>query len=438
MSKVTTKVTLLKIAFVASVIIMVITLCNFAFQNVVIDSYLEVTMYSYSPGACPSTLREKSYGANFPTDRFMSPIATKLLADAYYGRSNVPHDMRNNIDEFRLGRVIKCLKPGAVIFVDTTALASFFKIYYGMISVPFVLVSGDSDFSPTEIVDSETISKKFLNNGSSIIHWFAMNCAGNPGSARFTCLMNGVSQWNQQTEVMRQMYDAGLGIIQGKVADQMAPRERIVEKMHEHLQDNVTRTFNVADSRNIGYINGTSQDPHKMSNLTNIKKFDGNIYKIVEKKNTSYSLLLSFNLHSNIAVRKPIWDYFCNDPNMTSFTYCTFSNRSQKAIYAMIDESKFVLSPPGKGLDCYRTYESLYLGAYVVVLTSSLDEIYDNLPVLIVNSWRDVTEELLNDTYHRFRHSVFDFDKLYTKYWYHKFRSFGYQSYSYRGKEHKK
>ena len=427
MTQFTAKVALLKIACALSVIITIIVLYPFLFQIIIVGKSLEVTVYTHSPGACTATPREISYSLNLPSDRFMSPIATKLLADAHYGSESVPHDARDIIDEVRLERVIKCLKPGAVIFVDTTALARFFKLYLGLIDVPFVLVSGDTDYSPTDIVDPVTISEKFLSNDSLIIHWFGMNCANNLSSARFTCLMNGVSQWNRQVEVMREMYDADIGIIDKKAANRVAASDRIAEKLDHHTEEHIN-VSNTVGSENIEKHSETSQDRNEISK----PRVNGNAYKVVENKNTSYSMLLSFNQHSNIAVRKPIWDYFCDNQQMASFTYCTYTHRSLKAMYSIIAGSKFVLSPSGKGLDCYRTYESLYLGAYVVVLKGSLDKIYDNLPVLIVNSWHEVTEKLLNETYHRFHNSVFDFDKLYTRYWYHKFRSFGYKPYMYR------
>lgn len=58
----------------------------------------------------------------------------------------------------------------------------------------------------------------------------------------------------------------------------------------------------------------------------------------------------------------------------------------------------FVLSPHGNGLDCHRTWEALVLGCIPVVKTSPIDKLFTGLPVLIVKSWTDVTEELLKKT----------------------------------------
>lgn len=55
----------------------------------------------------------------------------------------------------------------------------------------------------------------------------------------------------------------------------------------------------------------------------------------------------------------------------------------------------FVVSPHGNGLDCHRTWESLVLGNIVIVKRSSLDPLYEGLPVVIVNDWHEITLENL-------------------------------------------
>ena len=52
----------------------------------------------------------------------------------------------------------------------------------------------------------------------------------------------------------------------------------------------------------------------------------------------------------------------------------------------------FVVSPHGNGLDCHRTWESLVLGNIVIVKRSSLDPLYEGLPVVVVDDWLEITE----------------------------------------------
>lgn len=53
-------------------------------------------------------------------------------------------------------------------------------------------------------------------------------------------------------------------------------------------------------------------------------------------------------------------------------------------------DSYFVISPPGNGSDCHRTWEAIYLGCVPVVLCGSLSEEFTtNLPIFAVEDWSD-------------------------------------------------
>ena len=53
----------------------------------------------------------------------------------------------------------------------------------------------------------------------------------------------------------------------------------------------------------------------------------------------------------------------------------------------------FDISPPGHGIDCFRTWEALALGMIPIVLRSGtpLDELLRELPVVLVASFSEVT-----------------------------------------------
>ena len=61
-----------------------------------------------------------------------------------------------------------------------------------------------------------------------------------------------------------------------------------------------------------------------------------------------------------------------------------------------------VLAPRGNGLDTLRAWEALYLGRVVITKNSSLDAVFEDLPVLIVSNWSHVTEESVRATVQRF------------------------------------
>lgn len=77
----------------------------------------------------------------------------------------------------------------------------------------------------------------------------------------------------------------------------------------------------------------------------------------------------------------------------------------------------FVLSPHGNGLDCHRTWEALCLGCIPIVKTSGLDPLFVDLPVWIVQSWSDVTEESMRLKLAEFMSRPFAFEKLTLGYW---------------------
>lgn len=77
----------------------------------------------------------------------------------------------------------------------------------------------------------------------------------------------------------------------------------------------------------------------------------------------------------------------------------------------------FVASPFGAGFDCYQTWEALALGAIPIIKSSTVDALYDGLPVLIVKEWSDLTQKLLDETLNSFKTQTFEYEKLTLKYW---------------------
>ena len=78
----------------------------------------------------------------------------------------------------------------------------------------------------------------------------------------------------------------------------------------------------------------------------------------------------------------------------------------------------FILSPRGHGLDCIRTFEGLVLGCIPILKKNELNlEMYNDLPVLIVNEWTDITNELLHETIIEFKNKIFNYKKITLNYY---------------------
>jgi hypothetical protein len=74
-------------------------------------------------------------------------------------------------------------------------------------------------------------------------------------------------------------------------------------------------------------------------------------------------------------------------------------------------------------MDCHRTWESLCLGCIPIIKAPNFSQLFENLPVLIVNDWKEVTQELLNKTINDFKTKLFNHEKLNLKYWVNKIKN---------------
>jgi len=59
---------------------------------------------------------------------------------------------------------------------------------------------------------------------------------------------------------------------------------------------------------------------------------------------------------------------------------------SESESWILHGDAAFVLCPQGRGIDTHRLYEALALGSVPVVLTSTLDTLYSELPIIILKS----------------------------------------------------
>lgn len=123
-------------------------------------------------------------------------------------------------------------------------------------------------------------------------------------------------------------------------------------------------------------------------------------------------LYMNFSVYNNKSVRTPVYDLF------KTKSYCTISGRKNYRDYLIdLAQSKFVISPPGIGIDCYRTWEALYVGSYPIVLTSTIDALFEGLPVVIVKNWEEVTPEFLDKKWKELNQGTYHFERIYADFW---------------------
>lgn len=79
---------------------------------------------------------------------------------------------------------------------------------------------------------------------------------------------------------------------------------------------------------------------------------------------------------------------------------------------------KFTLSPPGRGIDTHRTYEALICGSIPIVFPSFLNKLYDDLPILVIDSFQLLNTEYLEAKYTEIiSKQHYNFEKLSSHYW---------------------
>jgi hypothetical protein len=98
-------------------------------------------------------------------------------------------------------------------------------------------------------------------------------------------------------------------------------------------------------------------------------------------------------------------------------------NQSRSDYWYECSKYAFVVSPFGNGMDCIRTWEALCLGCIVIVKSSPIDNLYAELPVVIVAEWKDITETFLKDKMLEFSNKTFNIEKLTMNYWIEKVKS---------------
>lgn len=86
--------------------------------------------------------------------------------------------------------------------------------------------------------------------------------------------------------------------------------------------------------------------------------------------------------------------------NLSGLDFVTyFPKQSNEEYLENISRSKYVLSPHGFNPDCFRHWESMYLSAIPITLNHPKLNSFKDLPILFLDSWDELSEELLNERY---------------------------------------
>jgi hypothetical protein len=251
------------------------------------------------------------------------------------------------------------LQDGNSIYVCSDLIPYFVNIILPKINKHFVLVTGDSDLTVPKEAITPSQTNRLINN-PFLCKWFAQN------TQMYMCdkivqMPIGLDYHTISTNPSHNWRTTGEGHL---------PRyqEQILLQIRQQMIPFQERINKI-------YINFSLENDR-------FKQRENALKQIPEE-------LLIKNL--NFVKRTQNWK------NMTEYA--------------------FVLSPFGVGMDCHRTWEALCLGCIPILKAPNFKKMFENLPVLIVNEWTDITQELLDKTIQEFQSHDFNYEKLTLQYW---------------------
>jgi hypothetical protein len=275
------------------------------------------------------------------------------------------------------------VKENSIIYADLIFINEF--NIFNKIKVPFILISGEHDVS-VPFMDSKNKSDKLLEllENPYLIKWYSINV----------------------DFIHPKLESIPIGI--AKHVPMLMEEKNIPLLKESYMGWNV-----VSSPKDVEYFF------HNFLNIFSVKdNFRRLEKKILYCRMTVGNSVNSFHEFENIRAEA-----------LEKLNLNGFKDIESKLIYwteYMLEmmNYKFCLSLPGKGLDCYRTWEALSVGVIPVVFSTNLDVLYENLPVLIVNDFSIVTEKFLNEKYNEMcsKLETYDWHKLSTSYWVHKIK----------------
>lgn len=84
----------------------------------------------------------------------------------------------------------------------------------------------------------------------------------------------------------------------------------------------------------------------------------------------------------------------------------------QVKYYEQLARSRFCISPEGNGIDTYRAWEALYLGAVPIVMDSVHLRSFSDLPIVYTTNYEECTQAMLEACYDDYLDREFDFSAL--------------------------
>jgi hypothetical protein len=137
------------------------------------------------------------------------------------------------------------------------------------------------------------------------------------------------------------------------------------------------------------------------------------IPKTLDTKNKNLSMYLNFNVNTNTKERGHLYEMFKNKE------WCNIEKVSanNQNYIEKIKKNMFVLCPWGNGIETHRLWEALYLGSIPITKYHRTHRNYQDLPILFVDSYQEISMELLENYLKNTNFSNSNLKKLNIDYW---------------------
>ena len=305
-----------------------------------------------------------------PDHLFIHKIA--MIADYYYPPGGVKYESQwSHLNKAFTDEVIPFMKPNSIIFADTLWLDRF--ELFNKIQVPFILITAEADVTiPYNNYHNKIDCCYSVLDNPLLIKWFSINV--DEYHPKLVPIPIGLPK--HIPFIVKDATSDYMGWIIPftihKVSDYISSK-RIC------IKDNIRRS-----SKKLLY-----------SRMT-LENSDNSYHSREGIRRDAVSVLISNNFSIDTSLIP--WEEYIDE--LCEYTFC--------------------LSLPGKGMDCYRTWEALTLGVIPIVMkTEHMGSIYDNLPVVIIERVEEVTEEFLEKKFEeiKIKADEYDYIKLSSSYW---------------------
>ena len=156
----------------------------------------------------------------------------------------------------------------------------------------------------------------------------------------------------------------------------LIPEEAIYAKASKHFH-------NIYSVNWLGDLNLVTPIPIGLEDNWLLRNGVVRDYRKSKETGKDIDYLFCFSLHTNPLVRAAALEV----SNHVDNAYIVTDPVTPREYRDLVRRSRYVISPPGNGPDCHRTWEAMYLGSIPIVLKSSWPFNHLDLPVLAVNDW---------------------------------------------------